>query len=223
METIFMLKVSIVSLREKTMETDQKDRIMDKARDLFLQFGIRSVSMDDIASSMGISKKTIYQFFSDKDELVMGVIQQKMHESQSLCIRDQHEAANAIDEQFRALDMLDYHLSAMNPAVLFDLKKCHPQAFQALEKHKNDFLMGIVQQNLRWGIAEGLYRSEINVDVIAKYRIESMLITFEPAFYSKHKLSIADMERILLEHYLFGIVTIAGYEMVLKYQQRQKT
>ncbi|HOA37697.1 MAG TPA: helix-turn-helix domain-containing protein [Flavihumibacter sp.] len=206
------------------MEPDQKDRILIKARDLFLQFGIRSVSMDDIASSLGVSKKTIYHYFADKDELVMGVMQQKMEESQAICVRDQQQAGDAIAELMRAMDAIDEHLSAMNPAVLFDLKKYHPLAFQMLEKHKNDFLMGMIQENLRRGIQEGLYRPNLHVDVIAKYRIESMLISFEPAFYTKHKLSMADMERILLEHFLFGIVTIAGYELILKYQQqRQKT
>ncbi len=204
------------------MELEQKDRILIRARDLFLQFGIRSVSMDDIASSLGISKKTIYLFFSDKDELVMGVIQGKMNESQSICVRDQHDAENAVDELFRAIDMLDEHLSTMNPAVLFDLKKYHPAAFQLLERHKNDFLMGIVQQNLRRGIEEGLYRPDIHVDVLAKYRIESMLLSFEPAFYTKHKLSVAEVERILLEHYLYGIVTIAGYKLIEQNQQQRQ-
>ncbi|MFT4023017.1 MAG: helix-turn-helix domain-containing protein [Flavihumibacter sp.] len=206
------------------MEPEQKERILFKARDLFLQFGIRSVSMDDIAGSLGVSKKTIYQYFSDKDELVMGVMQQKMYDSQAICMRDQQVAENAIDEQLRAMEAIDEHLGAMNPAVLFDLKKYHPLAFQMLEKHKNDFMMGILLQNLRRGISEGLYRPTLNVDVIAKYRIESVLLTFEPAFYSKHKLSMADMERILLDHFLFGIATIAGHELILKYQQqRQKT
>ena len=121
------------------MEPDQKDRILIKARDLFLQFGIRIVSMDDIASSLGVSKKTIYHYFADKDELVMGVMQQKMEESQAICVRDQQQAGDAIAELMRAMDAIDEHLSAMNPAVLFDLKKYHPLAFQMLEKHKNDF------------------------------------------------------------------------------------
>lgn len=206
------------------IELDHKERILGKAKELFMQFGIRSVSMDDIASAMGISKKTIYQYFADKEELVGAVIQVKMDQSQEICIRDQDESENAIDEMFRAMDMVEEHLSAMNPSVLFDLKKYHPLAFSRLERHKNDFLIGVIQKNLHWGIKEGLYRPEINVDVLSKFRIESMLISFDPAFYHKHKISIADMERLILEHFLFGIVTIAGYKLVLKYQQkRQKT
>ncbi|WP_046368656.1 TetR/AcrR family transcriptional regulator [Flavihumibacter petaseus] len=206
------------------IELDQRDRILYKTKELFMQFGIRSVSMDDIASAMGISKKTIYQYFSDKDELVTAIILFKLQESESTCLHDQHEAENAIDEMFRAMDMVEIQLSTMNPVVLFDLKKYHPHAFALLEKHKNDFLFNVIRKNLLWGIEDGLYRPEINVDVLSRFRIESMLISYDPAFYSKHKLTIAELERIVLEHYLFGIVTQSGYKMVLKYQQkRQKT
>ncbi len=221
LETLVTKKVSIVLPSEMT-ELDHRERILQKTKELFMQFGIRSVSMDDIASAMGISKKTIYQYFADKEELVTGVIKGQLLESETTCITDQSAADNAIDEMFRAMDMVEQHLSTMNPVVLYDLKKYHPRAFALLEKHKNDFLYNIVRNNMQWGIRDGLYRPDIHVDVLAKFRIESMLISFDPAFYTKHKMTFANMERIILEHFLFGIVTLTGYKQVLKYQQKRQ-
>ena len=74
METLVTLKVSLV-LRPIMTEIDTRERIKQKAHDLFMQYGLRSVSMDDIANSLGMSKKTIYQYFADKDELVDAVVE----------------------------------------------------------------------------------------------------------------------------------------------------
>lgn len=203
-------------------EVENRDRILAKSRELFMQYGIRSVSMDDIAGVLGISKKTIYQYFADKEELVGAVIQFEVGQSESQCNLDKSTAANAIDEMFRAMEMAEQMFRTMNPAVLFDLKKYHPSAYGKLEKHKNDYIFNIIRNNLERGIQEGLYRSEINIDVIARFRIDSMLLPIDPAFLQKQKVGLAEIEHQIIEHYLFGIVTLKGYKLVLKYQQKRK-
>jgi AcrR family transcriptional regulator len=201
---------------------DNRERILGKAKDMFLQYGIRSVSMDDIAGMLGISKKTIYLYFADKEELVGAVIQFKIGESQDRCGRDGLEAENAIDEMFKAMEMVEQMFRTMNPAVLFDLRKYHPVSYSLFEKHKNDFLYNVIRDNLVRGIEEELYRPDINIDIIARFRIDSMLMPFDPALYNNQNTNIADVERQIIEHYLFGIVSQKGYKMVLKYQQKRK-
>lgn len=203
-------------------EHDTKDRILAKSRDLFMKYGVRSVSMDDIASEMGISKKTIYQYFADKEALVVEVIECKICESETRCDFDKHAAENAIDELFRAMEMTEQMFRTMNPAVLLDLKKYHPRAFEKVQKHKNEYIYQTIRNNLERGIREELYRPEINLDIIARYRIESMLLPLDPVFYSGNEVTLADVEQQLLEHYLFGIVSLKGYKLVLKYQQKKK-
>ncbi len=109
------------------MET--ADRIKQKAHDLVMQYGIRSVSMDDIAGALGMSKKTIYQYFSDKDELVEAVIKDKIGENQSLCLKDKEKAKDAIHEVFLAIEMMQEMFANMNPSVISDMEKFHPRSY----------------------------------------------------------------------------------------------
>ncbi|WP_052272797.1 TetR/AcrR family transcriptional regulator [Flavihumibacter solisilvae] len=203
-------------------EIDNRERILARAKDLFMQYGIRSVSMDDIASEIGISKKTIYQYFADKEELVSAVILFKIGESKTRCDLDRQQSINAIDEMFRAMEMAEQMFRTMNPSVIPDLRKYHPVAYTHFEKHKNDYLYNVIRTNLVKGIGEELYRPELNVEIIARLRLDSMLMPFDQSFLVRQKATLADVEQQVIEHYLFGIVTLKGYKLVLKYQQKRK-
>lgn len=223
METFVTFKVSIVLFLHMS-ESETKDRILSRSRDLFMQYGIRSVSMDDIASEMGISKKTIYQYFADKEELVLAVINCKIDEAEAHCNFDRSMSINAIDEVCKSMEMVENMFRTMNPSVLLDLKKYHPKAYDRFLKHKNDYIFNTMRSNLLRGIEEGLYRPELHPDVIARFRIESILTPLDPVFYTGNKLTIADVEQEITIHYLFGIVTLKGYRLVLKYlEKKQKT
>jgi TetR/AcrR family transcriptional regulator, cholesterol catabolism regulator len=216
-------KVSIVLRPQMTTnEKDMRDRIGGKAHDLIMKYGVRSVSMDDIANALGISKKTIYQYFVDKDELVEAIIDNTLRENQERCNIHRATAQNAVEEIFSAKKLLREMFSDMNPSILYDLQKYHPKAFTKFLKHKNDFLFGLLKANLEKGIQEELYRNDINVDIITRFRIESMMMPFNPDFFSKHKHSLLEVEEQLLEHFLFGIVSLKGYKLVLKYKQESE-
>jgi AcrR family transcriptional regulator len=206
------------------IEIKTKDRIKLVANEMLLQYGIRSVSMDDIASKLGMSKKTIYQFYKDKDELVEEVIGTLIFTNQETCLADKQKADNAVHEIFIAMDMVTEIFKTMNPSVLFDLQKYHPAAFAKFLNHKNEFLLSMMRQNIQRGIDEEFYRPEINVEVMARYRVESMFIPFNPEFVRNAKASFLDIEQEVITHFLFGLVTLKGYKMVLKYQeQREKS
>src|SRR3954468_18345284 len=103
--------------------TDTSERIKMKAHELFMQYGLRSVSMDDIANNMGISKKTIYQYYTDKDQLVEAVVAAIILHNQSACEYDRSHADDAIHEIFLAMDMMMEMFRSMNPSLLFDMQK----------------------------------------------------------------------------------------------------
>src|SRR3954471_8810920 len=102
---------------------DTGGRIRQKAHDLFMQYGLRSVSMDDIANSLGISKKTIYQYYEDKDALVEGVIETLIQHNQECCDQDTMESDNAVHEIFLAMDFMMDIFRSMNPSLVFDMQK----------------------------------------------------------------------------------------------------
>jgi TetR/AcrR family transcriptional regulator, cholesterol catabolism regulator len=209
---------SFAALMSST-DKDMRERISSKAHGLVMKYGIRSVSMDDIANALGISKKTIYQYFADKDELVDAIVETVVNDNQQRCIQHRSTAQNAVEEIFKAKQLLREMFTDMNPSVLYDLQKYHPKAFARFLRHKNDFLYSMIKTNLERGLAEELYRTEMNIDIITRFRLESMLMVFNPDFFSKHKYSLLEAEEQLLEHFLFGIVSLKGYKLVLKYKQ----
>lgn len=203
-------------------EIDTKERIKIVANELMMQYGIRSISMDDIASKLGMSKKTIYLYYKDKDELVEAVVKALVEKNQHLCNADRQQAHDAVHEIFLAMDMITELLRSMNPSVLFDLQKYHPAAFTRFLNHKNEFLLTMMRQNISRGISEELYRKEIKVEIMARYRVESMFIPFNPEFVKNTKASLVELEHEIIIHFLFGLVTLKGYKLILKYQEQRE-
>jgi AcrR family transcriptional regulator len=202
---------------------DAKERILVKARDLFMQYGIRSVSMDDIANNLGMSKKTLYQYYADKDELVDAVVDGHIREIQGDCIDCRAEAKDAVHEIFITMERIMEQFSNMNPMVLYDLEKFHFRSFQRFKEHKDKFLARIIRENIEWGIKEEFYRSDINLDVITKFRIESMMTPFNVAVFPPGKYNLASLSEIIIEHFVYGLATIKGHKLIQKYnEQRQK-
>ena len=153
METLVTKKVSIV-LCPEFVNMDAKERILIKAEELFLQYGIRSVSMDDIANSLGMSKKTLYQYYADKDELVDAVVEGHIREIQSDCVGCRKDARDAVHEIFITMERIMVEFSNMNPMVLYDLEKFHFRSYQRFREHKDKFLAQIIRENIVWGISE---------------------------------------------------------------------
>ena len=203
-------------------ESDIKQRIQKAAHDLLMQYSIRSVSMDDIAANLGMSKKTIYQYFKDKDELVEAVVDDVIDTNQCICNNDREKADNAVHEIFLVMDMMAEMFKAMNPSILFDMQKYHPPAYRKFQKHRNEYLYNICRQNLERGIREELFRPEIHVDILARYRVETMLTAFNPEFQRNVKQSLLEIEKEIIIHYLFGLVSLKGYKLVLKYMEQKE-
>jgi len=200
---------------------DIRERIQVKAQELFMQYGIRSVSMDDIATQLGMSKKTIYQYFSDKDELVDAVLDGEIHEMQGNCMDCTKHAYDAIHEMFLALDHVEEQLRHINPIVLYDLEKFHFKTFQKFQQHKQKFLYDIIKHNIEWGMREELYRPELQVDTISKFRIESIMIPFNIVVFPPSKYNVADVTREIIEHFIYGLATPKGYKLIQKYKQER--
>ena len=195
------------------------ERIKHTAHELFMQFGLKSVSMDDIAGKLGMSKKTIYQYYEDKDALVDEVIKSVLEHNETCCNMDKNRADNAVHEIFLAMDFIMEVFRSMNPSLLFDMQKYYPSAYQKFAKHKNDYLFGVIKENLKRGIEEELYREDLKVEVIARFRVESMMLPFNPEFHTKVKQSLAAIEQEITMHYLFGMVSPKGYKLAVKYGQ----
>lgn len=222
METSVTKKVSLVLLPH-SCEMDIKERIRVKAEELFLQYGIRSVSMDDIANSLGMSKKTLYQYYADKDELVDAVVDNHITGMEHDCLRCKKEAKDAVHEIFITMERIMDEFSNINPMVLYDMEKFHFRAYNRFREYKNKFLAKVIQDNIEWGIREDLYRADINIDVMTRYRIESMMIPFNVSVFPPGKYNLATVSEQIIVHFAYGLATTRGHKLIHKYnEQRQK-
>lgn len=200
---------------------DLKERIQQRANDLFRRYGVKSITMDEIAAQLGVSKKTIYQYFSDKDELVDTVTSNVIGYAQQCCEKQKEGSRDAIHEIFQAMDFVREMFTDMNPAMLHDLDRFHPRAYKIFLDHKNKYLYQLIRANLERGIAEELYRPEINIDIISRVRLEGMHMAFNQDIFPSSRYNLAETQKVIIEHFLFGIASLKGHKLILKYQQER--
>lgn len=195
-----------------------KERIQQKAAELFRRYGIRSITMDEIAAQLAVSKKTIYQFFGDKEALVEAVVGELIHYAQDCCANDRRHARNAVEEMFMTMEFVREMYTNMNPVLLFDLERGHPNAYLKFQEHKNKYLLKLVRDNLERGIAEELYRPDVNVDVISKLRIETMMLSFNQQLFPAAKYNLPETQQQIIEHFLFGVSSLKGHKLIIRYK-----
>jgi AcrR family transcriptional regulator len=199
-----------------------KERILLKAADLFFRYGIRSVTMDEIAGQLGISKKTIYQFFTDKDEIVEGVVDREILKNQDKCDLYFKASENAVHEIYLSLESMEEMLKAMNPLIMYDLEKHHMKAHKKFKDHISQFLYQVISENLERGIKDGLYRPELNIDIVSKYRIETAFMSFNQDVFPHAKYPITEVGREIGILFLYSITTPKGVDLIEKYYRLTK-
>lgn len=198
-----------------------KERILLKADELFNRYGIRSVSMDDIAAGLGMSKKTLYQYYTDKEELVDAVFSTAMETNRKSCLEDHAVAENAVHEVFIAFDRVRDMFANMNPSVLYDLEKYHPLVFKKFSEYKNGFLYSLIRANIERGIGEEVYRPDVNVEVLTRFRIFSIMLAFNPEAFPNSRNNVVQIEEQLFEHFLYGLTTAKGVKLIQKYKNQR--
>lgn len=162
-----------------TVAEDKKLKVLESASKLILRYGIKSMTMDDIARELGISKKTLYQYVEDKNDLIKQVMQLDMemdHHNISAIIS---KGLNAIDESLEIFKSIVQTIADVPPNILYDLKKYHPEAYKLQQEFMWTFSRKCVEENLTKGIREGYYRQDINTKVISTNYILMVTNIFE--------------------------------------------
>ncbi|MEE1945852.1 TetR/AcrR family transcriptional regulator [Pedobacter sp. KR3-3] len=201
-----------------------REYIIAEADKLFCQFGFKSVTMDDIAKHLGMSKKTIYRHFSDKDELVTILISEKISTQDCMAKDTAENSENAIDEIFFAINSTNEMLANMNPKLFYDLQKYHPKAWMIFREFKEKTLRETIYRNLERGIKEGLYRDDINTDILTQLRLDQVdLIFSQHDQYTMNKYNLAQIMVELTEHFLYGVCSLTGLGHIYASKLKLKT
>ncbi|MSQ39064.1 MAG: TetR/AcrR family transcriptional regulator [Chitinophagaceae bacterium] len=200
-----------------------QDRILNKARELMFQTGVKHVTMDDLATQLGISKKTIYQYFKDKDALVGSVVEFELANHALLCNQSTQAADNAVHEIFLLMSVIQEMFNRMNPLALFEIEKYYPLAFDKIKKHKDDIIFSMISSNLEKGIAEGLYRKDVDITILSKYRLETSLIPFNIHVFHPSKFDLLKVNLQIIEHFVYGVATLEGHKLMDAYKLSNHT
>lgn len=200
---------------------EPQERIVAKAHELFMRYGIRSISMDEIATHLGISKKTIYQFFTDKDSLVSAVVDIEIETNERDCLLCHNTAKDPVHEICLVISQIEEMLQIMNPSVIFDMQKYHLASFRKFEAHINGFMHDMVKANLLKGIEMDLYRPEIDVELLTHFRLTSVFMVFNPEYFPTGKFDLGRALREITYNFLYGITNSKGQKLITKYNQER--
>ena len=197
---------------------DSRDRIIQGAAELFRTYGIKAVTMDSIATQLGMSKRTIYEVFSDKDELLIGVLTWMVEKQKDLIKKVLDESENAIAAIFKLLEINSDHFQQISPAFFSDMKKYHNEV---LVNKSNKYEMPDYSNNLEVierGIKEKLFRREINADLVNRCLFTLFRSTMDTNLYPYEKFSRRDVIRNVVINFLRGISTSEGIYLINKHE-----
>ena len=201
-------------------EGGAKARILDQAMALFMKRGVRSVTMDDIAQDLGISKKTIYQHFQNKAEIVREVTKRHCLQNEAEFEEIAKSAQNAIDELVHVMLWLVQTLKEMAPNLIYDIQKYYPDAWETFHHYENEFVLVAVIDNLKRGIQEGLYREDLNVEIVSRMRVAQVDLGFDETLFPRKQFAHLSVQVEMLKFYIHGITTPKGKEALEAYFQQ---
>ncbi len=197
-----------------------KQKIITESIELFMSYGLRSVTMDDIAKHLGISKKTIYQHFKDKEEIIFLATAMHFEKEHKIMEEIENDTDNAVEQLYNITVCIRERTKKTNSSVLFDLKKYYKRAWENYQRYKHDTIFNSVYNNLKRGIAEGLFRSDINPEILAYLRIGQIELSFNKEYFPEDKFTLGEIHEQLLAHYTHGILSEKGFELLETYKQK---
>ncbi|MFV8354183.1 TetR/AcrR family transcriptional regulator [Flavobacterium sp. XS2P14] len=146
-----------------------KEKIISKAKEMFLKLGFKSITMDDIAGEMCISKKTIYKYFANKELLIEESVQVIHNEINNIIDTITSQDFNAIEENFEIRRMFESMFKSTDTSPVYQLKKHYPEVYQKVLSDQVEMCESCFRKNIEKGITQGLYRDNLNVDAYVKF------------------------------------------------------
>ncbi|MCO6499958.1 MAG: TetR/AcrR family transcriptional regulator [Vicingus serpentipes] len=197
-------------------EQEKEEQLLFATLELFMKLGVKSLTMDDISQHLGISKKTLYQFVTDKKDLVKKAMQLAIKNDQCLLGDIAVQEENAIDELLAINEKVSEKLQSIQPAVMYDLKKHYPEAWSMMEDHKKCFVYDMVVKNIDTGIQQGLYRENVNSGIVARVYITLIDKIFDADIFPAHQYTFATIHREIARYHIRGIANEKGVKYLVK-------
>jgi AcrR family transcriptional regulator len=192
------------------MFTEQQEKWLKRVEELFFKLGIKSLTMDDVARELGISKKTLYSFVENKDDLVAKVMERHMAEQCQVDEALHAAASDAVDEMVRIIQQIITDFGKMKPNVVHEMQKYHRDVWNKINDFQQNYILNVARQNLEWGRREGLYRTEFDLETAARFYIAGAMAIFDDRYFPKPPYNYDFLFKEYITNYLHSIVSDKG-------------
>lgn len=199
-----------------------KQRIIHKTAELFMRYGIKSITMDDISRELGISKKTLYQYVDNKTDLIEQIFQAKIEQEKTLMAQIRDEAVDAVDEILKIAKYVIEEIHQLSPTTMYDLQKYYRSTWKAMEALHQQHIYTIIRENIIWGMEDGYYREEMNPDIIAKLYVGNSSIVCDEEIFPIRDYQMEVLFKEYISYHMHGIASPKGLALMEQYLAKEK-
>ena len=190
-----------------------RENILREAQKFFFKNGLRSATMDDLCKSLGISKKTLYRHFSNKEALVREVMQTFMKKNTRMIAEMITGAPHAIAGFFETSSHVYQIMNRISPVLIFEIRKYYPSIWHELQSFKRSSIESMATENLKRGVEEGLYRSDIDIDMVMRFYLAILLNMNDEELFPETLNNPAKIYEAFINYHLRSIATPEGYRL----------
>jgi len=198
-----------------------KEEILRTSSNLFLRYGIKSVSMADIAREMGMSKKTVYTHFETKENIVHQGMLQRIKDEETFVAEIIKTYNNPIDQFLNIQKHVSDYLRTLNPSTIYDLEKYYKKTWQLFESHKSNFLYKTIVKNLEDGATQGYYRTDFDVDLVARIYVGGVDSIFNSNVFPVNQYPFYKIHQQYMMYHLNAIISTKGKKYLTKKTAQQ--
>lgn len=198
---------------------EPQEKILKSSLALFFKYGIKHVTMDDIAKELGMSKKTIYQFYKEKDDLVNQLCDMELKEHECDFDDFNKNATDPIHEIMLISEKMRSMMQNINPIFFMDLQKFYPTAFSRFQSFKENSAYKNILINIKRGIEEGVYRADLDPEFVSRLRLAQIDMLMFGSYFSFEKVSFVKTSELMLDIFVYGICTVKGHKLFNNYKK----
>lgn len=193
--------------------------LLEEFKNIIFKKGIKAVSIDELAQHMKISKKTIYQFFHSKEEMVEKLLKTHLEKHKVIIEKIHDESEDVIKELLLIMQCSSQMLTQINPQVFEDLNIYYKKIWKNFEKFKKEYVLDRIIKTLEKGQKQGLIRKNISLKLMAYLRLKEIELLMDYQFVKNFDMSIQQMQQAITEYFILGIGTEKGIAKMQYYFQ----
>lgn len=195
---------------------DKRRELVSKAAEIYMKFGVKSMTMDEMARQLGVSKKTLYLHVKDKNDLVEQCMMLSHENEQEHIAKIANETENAIEQMWKISQFIRSQLQRVHPSIFFDLAKYHPSVMNMMQCHKEEFVCGSIEENLVNGIKQGFYRENLNPKVISGIYVRLIEVVMDASLAQQSNLKADEVYSEMFRYHIRGCATKKGIDCLVE-------